>query len=100
MTPEKDPWVEVRPDVQGGTPVVRGTRIPLSTVSGIPAKVGNTPKSRCDFGSVWENTLCPPSAARLPGKFRELPLRCVPNLRGYTSKRATHPQRSALSCLR
>ncbi|PJB74626.1 MAG: hypothetical protein CO096_03150, partial [Armatimonadetes bacterium CG_4_9_14_3_um_filter_66_14] len=21
--------------------------------------------------------------ARLPGKFRELPLRCVPNLRGY-----------------
>jgi len=32
MTPEKDPWVEVRPDVQGGTPVVGGTRIPLSTV--------------------------------------------------------------------
>ncbi|PJB63390.1 MAG: hypothetical protein CO096_22390, partial [Armatimonadetes bacterium CG_4_9_14_3_um_filter_66_14] len=32
----------------------------------IPAKVKNTPKSRCDFGSVWENTLCPTSAARLP----------------------------------
>ena len=32
MTLETDPWVEVRPDVQGGTPVVRGTRIPLTTV--------------------------------------------------------------------
>ncbi|PIX49007.1 MAG: hypothetical protein COZ57_04355, partial [Armatimonadetes bacterium CG_4_8_14_3_um_filter_66_20] len=35
---------------------------------------------------VWENTLCPTSAARLPGKFRELPLRCLLNLRGYIKR--------------
>jgi uncharacterized protein (DUF433 family) len=44
---QTDPWIEVRADVQAGTPVVKGTRIPIQTVVKY-LRAGYTPEQICD----------------------------------------------------
>ena len=41
-----DQWIELHPDVQGGTPVVKGTRIPIKTVVKY-LRAGYTPGQIC-----------------------------------------------------
>lgn len=44
---EIDRWIDSRPDVQGGTPVVKGTRIPVKTIARY-LRAGCTPEEICD----------------------------------------------------
>lgn len=41
-----DRWIEVRPKVQAGTPVIKGTRIPIKTVAKY-LRAGYTPAQIC-----------------------------------------------------
>jgi len=44
---EIDRWIDVQPDIQGGAPVVKGTRIPVKTVARY-LRAGYTPEEICD----------------------------------------------------